>query len=210
MHYLYLHGFCSGKNSYKGSFLRERFAEHGLQLQTPDLNGEEFERTTVSRQLAEVEGLCSSLSGGITLMGSSLGAWLAVLLAEKNQQIENLVLIAPAFRFASRRQSHLSPRQLKSWRRDGFIEVFHYGFGENRRLHHRFLEDALTYEDTPLLRQLPTLIIHGRHDEVVDAQLSIDFARSHPQAQLLLLNSDHQMTDQVEAIWEAVRRFLAL
>ncbi|HQV33840.1 MAG TPA: YqiA/YcfP family alpha/beta fold hydrolase, partial [Calditrichia bacterium] len=39
MNYLYLHGFCSGPGSFKGQYLKEKFARKNLVLQTPDLNG---------------------------------------------------------------------------------------------------------------------------------------------------------------------------
>lgn len=210
MHYLYLHGFTSGANSFKGGYLRERFAEKGQRLHTPDLNGGDFEHLTLSSQLAIVERLAASLDGELTLLGSSMGAYVAALFAETQSRVRRLVLIAPAFQFTSRYLKQMDPGVLAGWRRSGFIKVFHHAYGENRRLHYGIVEDAARHDANPLARQLPALLIHGLRDEPVPYRYSIDYLAAHPEARLLLLNSDHQMNDQVEVIWQYVEHFLAL
>ena len=62
-------------------------------------------------------------------------------------------------------------------------------------------------EYTPQDVTQPTAIVHGWHDAIVPAENSIRWAREH-QATLHLLNSDHRLEDQIEAICVLLRAFL--
>jgi pimeloyl-ACP methyl ester carboxylesterase len=61
---------------------------------------------------------------------------------------------------------------------------------------------------TPQDVACPTAIVHGWHDAIVPVENSIRWAREH-QAALHLLNSDHRLEDQIEAICVLLRAFLA-
>ncbi len=64
------------------------------------------------------------------------------------------------------------------------------------------------YEEyTPQDVVCPTAIVHGWHDDIVPVENSIRWAREH-QAALHLLNSDHRLEDQIEAICLLLRAFL--
>lgn len=64
------------------------------------------------------------------------------------------------------------------------------------------------YEEyTPQDVACPTAIVHGWHDLIVPVENSIRWAREH-QAALHLLNSDHRLEDQIEAICRLLRAFL--
>ncbi len=208
MNYIYLHGFASGANSYKGTFLRKRFAERGRTLHTPDLNGGDFEHVTLTRQLQLIRRQVDSLPGEITLMGSSMGGYLAALFARDCERVRRLVLLAPAFQFVSRFLERLPEETLRQWQKEGYLTVFHYSANENRRLHYGIIEDARQYDQQVLNRQIPALLIHGRNDESVPYTLSIEYLKQNSAAQLLLLNSDHSLTADVETIWQQVQLFL--
>jgi pimeloyl-ACP methyl ester carboxylesterase len=208
MHYIYLHGFVSGVNSYKGSYLRQQFSQQGLTLHTPDLNGGDFEHLTLTGQLDIIRTLTDSLEGDIIMLGSSMGGYLCALFAEENPRVKQMLLIAPAFQFVTRYLAKMDQAVLQRWKKDGFIEVYHYPSRRNRRLFYGIIEDAKQYDRIVLKRQLPTLIIHGINDEAVDYQLSVEYLNSHPPAHLFLLNSDHQMLKDIETIWKHTRLFL--
>jgi pimeloyl-ACP methyl ester carboxylesterase len=56
------------------------------------------------------------------------------------------------------------------------------------------------YEEyTPQEVSCPTVIVHGWHDEIVPVENSIRWAREH-EAALHVLNSDHRLEDQIDAI----------
>jgi pimeloyl-ACP methyl ester carboxylesterase len=60
---------------------------------------------------------------------------------------------------------------------------------------------------TPQEVDCPTAIVHGWHDAIVPVENSIRWAREH-QAALHLLNSDHRLEDQIQAICGLLRAFL--
>lgn len=198
MRYLYLHGFASGPNSKKATFFRDRIPS----LEAPDLSAGDFEHLTISGQLRLVETLAAGEPAA--LIGSSMGGYLAALYAARHPEVARLVLMAPAFGFVKRWAE--SP-EAEGWRESGFLEVYHCGEKRNRRLSYGLVEDARQYEDFPNFVQ-PGLIFHGIHDSTVPAQLSREFAASHANVRLGLLDSDHQLLDVLEDIWRAAAPFL--
>jgi predicted esterase YcpF (UPF0227 family) len=208
MQYFYLHGFLSGPGSKKGEFLAQKCEERGIELLRPDLNDGHFSRMTISSQLAVVERNMPAPPQPVTLLSSSLGGYLAVLLAERHSQISKLILIAPAFEFARRYSESLPPGQLEEWKRSGFLNLFHYEYQKKMRLSYDIVEDALKYDDIEIHRKIETVIFHGINDMSVPYRLSIAYLEKNSAARLVLLNSDHSMLDQLHVIWSFIESFL--
>lgn len=201
MRYLYLHGFCSGPSTFKGNYFRGRFAEYGIDLLTPDLNGEGFEQLTLSSQLHIVRKILEQSDEPVVLLGSSMGGYLGCLIAQESAIVHRLVLIAPAFRFLQRYLALIGTQQHEVWRRTGWMEVDHYQYGAKRRLHYGIIDDAQRYESDPLDRALPALMFHGLYDDTVPYQTSIDYLRVNPQAELILIPSDHSLNKEIDRLW---------
>jgi len=200
---VYLHGFASGPRSGKAQFFRRKFGECGVAMEIPQLDQGRFETLTISGQLRVIEQAVGEQPA--ILMGSSLGGYLAALFASRHPDlVERMVLLAPAFQFPRRWQERHSP---EDWKRAGFISVFHYGDGRERRLGYQFVEDAAHYEDEPEFRQ-PALILHGTRDDVVPAAISTAYAARHPNIRLVLMESGHELTDVLEPMWREVSGFL--
>src|ERR1700691_4425053 len=123
--FVYLHGFASSPSSRKARFFEERFRELGIGLEIPDLAEGNFRDLTLSAQLHVVERLCGDEP--VALIGSSMGGYLAALYAARHPEVKKLVLLAPAFSFASRWPEELGESKMEEWRRSGTLEVFHYG-----------------------------------------------------------------------------------
>ena len=113
-------------------------------------------------------------------------------------------MLAPAFSFA-RRWSETT--EAKVWKKRRFLDIYHYAEKRKLKLGYQLLEDALRFEEFPDFKQ-PALIFHGLHDDVVPPQLSTKFARSHANARLRLLNSDHELLNALDSIWLDVDPFL--
>jgi uncharacterized protein len=205
--YIYLHGFASGPSSSKARFFAARFAERGLELAVPALDGGDFEHLTISGQLRMLETVADGAPA--VVIGSSLGGWLAALYAARHPEVEKLVLLAPAFAFPSRWQDSLGSERMAEWRRSGTLNIFHYGAGAERQLGYELLIDARSYEDFPEIAQ-PALILHGTRDDIVPAALSIEFAAGRKNVRTILLDTGHQMTEVFSRLWEETQRFLAL
>lgn len=206
--YIYLHGFASSPLSSKASYLRDRFAEMNLVLAVLDLNQESFSSLTLTRQIAQTVSAFPDPQTPIVLIGSSFGGLTSAWVAQQQPQVEKMVLLAPAFGFPQSWYDRLEPVQIERWRETGYLSVYHYGAGKQLPLHYQFLKDAETYPVGGLKRSLPTLIIHGIHDDVVPVGVSRDYARQHSQVKLVELDSDHGLRDVREAIWQETKKFL--
>ncbi len=204
---IYLHGFASGPGSQKAQLFLRRFAERGVPLEVPDLAAGDFEHLTVSGQLAVIESVARGEA--VSLMGSSLGGYLAALYAARHPEVARLVLMAPAFGFGRRFLESIAPAEAERWRETGSRAVFNYAARREERLWWRLIEDALQFEEFPPAPQ-PALLFHGRQDAQVPWQLSREFARLHPNASLELFDDGHELLDSVDRIWDAASAFLGL
>ena len=203
---VYLHGFASGPTSTKARFFCQKLEERGAQVTVPDLAEDNFRGLTITSQLRVIEQACGA--GPVSLMGSSLGGYLAALYAGLHpDRVDRLVLLAPGFGFPTRWPEQMGPERMEDWKRTGWTPIFHYATGREEPLGYQMVEDARRYPDAPSFDQ-PALIFHGIADTVVPAQASIDFARTHPNATLRLLNSGHELTDVLEPMWSEVAPFL--
>ena len=202
---VYLHGFASSPLSTKAQFFRQRFSQIGVECEIPQLDEGDFEALTVSGQLQVIDRAV----GGerVTLMGSSLGGYLAALYAARHPNVERLVLLAPAFQFPARWSRRFSSQEIAQWKTAGSRRFFHYGFKEERPLGYGFVEDALQYEDDPDFGQ-PALVVHGSYDDVVPVEASRSFAASHPNVKLCVVESGHELTDSMDRLWNLTADFL--
>jgi pimeloyl-ACP methyl ester carboxylesterase len=202
---VYLHGFASGPASSKARFFRDRLERAGARVEIPDLAAGDFEHLTIGGQLAVLERAAAGRP--VALMGSSMGGYLAALYAARHPEVTRLVLLAPAFGFARRWPSRLGPNAVDEWRERGTMDIFHYADNRMRPLSYGLLEDAAQYEDFPDCRQ-PALIFHGAQDDVVPVELSRQFAASHPNAMLEVLQSGHELLNVLEHMAIQVVPFL--
>jgi len=204
----YLHGFASDPASHKAAWFAERLAHYGLGLVVPDLNEGDFERLTLTRQIAVVQREIDRRPGPVTLIGSSFGGYLAALVAQRCARVERLALLAPAFRFENLFTRMLDREQLTAWQRDGWLRLPEEVDAGCRRLHYAVVEDATSHDATPLARQLPARIFHGIDDATVSYTVSIDYLHANRAAQLVLLADEHSLHDSMPVIWEHLVSFL--
>lgn len=204
---IYLHGFASGPASRKAQFFQNKLLEHGIMVHVPDLNEGGFEHLTLTAQLAIVERLAGDRP--VRLIGSSLGGYLSAVYASRHPEVERLVLLAPAFGFPNRWRDSLGSEQVETWKRTGKLPVYHYGDGCQRNLGYQLMEDATGYEDFPDFHQ-QALILHGRQDPLVPANLSEQFAATHSNARLCLVDSGHELMDVLDILWQETAGFFEL
>lgn len=206
MDYIYLHGFASSPNSAKAQYFRSAFAQLAIDLKIPDLNHGNFSKLTITRQIEQILAQFPPLTP-VTLIGSSLGGLTATLIAEKSLQVQRLVLLAPAFEFLSHWLPQIGEAKLKQWQDEQYLMVYHYAEKRSLPLSYNFVIDAANYQDNQLLRPVPTLILHGRHDEVIPITVSRSYASSRPWVQLIELNSNHALAD-IMTQWQQIKSFI--
>jgi uncharacterized protein len=207
---LYLHGFASGPFSRKAQFFSAKLRELGFEVEIPDLVEGDFKHLTVSKQLAVVDRGVErgAQSGPVTLIGSSMGGYLAALYAAAHPEtVEGVILLAPAFGFYQLWADELGPERLRAWEETDSLAVFHYGEGRTMPVAFEMLRDARHFPAFPDFAQ-PALIFHGMADSVVPVQKSIEFAAGHPNVRLVQFPSNHELTDVLDPMWDASKEFL--
>jgi pimeloyl-ACP methyl ester carboxylesterase len=205
MRFIYLHGFASGPQSGKAQFFFRQFAERGIALEIPDLVEGDFEELTITGQLNVLERVAKGEP--VSLIGSSMGGYLAALYASRHPETGKLVLLAPAFQFVHRWAQEIGSERAADWERTGRFEVFHYGEGRSRNIGWNLIADGRKYDAEPSFSQ-PALIFHGTNDTVVPSDYSVAFTARHPNVKLHLMASDHQLTDVTQVMWEEMAPFL--
>ncbi len=212
MHVLYLHGFASSAQSSKAAFFASKLREHGIELHTPDFNEPDFSTLTITRMIDQVRAIVDALPAGrVALMGSSLGAFVAVQSALKQpDRIDRLVLLAPALDFGGNRIRDLGDRGLEEWKQINALNVFHYAYGRVMPVHYGLYTDACGYDCLSANLRLPIQVFQGRRDTAVNPEMVEQWAGTRPNVELHMLDDDHQLLASLDYIWREASRFLGL
>ncbi len=189
--------------------MSDRFQTIPIQLNIPDLNAGNFSQLTITRQINQVAALLDN-SEAVTLIGSSLGGLVSAHLAQQHKQVQRLILLAPAFGFLSHWLPKLGDEAMKRWQQEKYLMIYHYGEARSLPLSYDFVTDAQQYQEDILQRLVPTLILHGKQDEVIPITASRNFANSRPWVKLIELESDHALGNVTAEIWQAIRLFCQL
>ena len=197
--FIYLHGFASGPGSNKAKAFKKRFDELGISIHVPDLQQGDFENLTLTGQIELVQGIIDKKKDKkFGLIGSSMGGYLASLIAQTRESVQALFLMAPGFNFLNRWRKKLDISKTT----DELIPVFHYRYNKDVRLNTYLFRDAETWESLPLDRKIPTFIVHGLHDETIDIEESRNFVREKSFCSLKELDSNHGLLSCIDSIIE--------
>ncbi|MGV7220271.1 MAG: alpha/beta hydrolase [Nitrospinales bacterium] len=206
---IYLHGFASSPSSKKAAFFKEQFNKLSIPLTIPDLQGGNFEELTISSQIKVVQSILSSRPGRkFVLIGSSMGGYLAALLAQMNIEVIGLYLMAPGFNFLDRWKKSLANSSSEKFCFPKYIDVFHYGVDKNVRLNTNIFIDAEKWEDKSFSRKLPTRIVHGLHDDTVEIEVSRQYVKRQTWCSLKEIDSDHSLISHIKWIVKDCQEFL--
>jgi uncharacterized protein len=210
--FLYLHGFASGPGSTKGRAFSQHFEKLGLAIDRLDLRVPSLEHLRLSAGMAATRAAIGGERDRAVLLGSSLGGITAARVAAADPRVCALVLLAPAFRLAARWQARLGQEGYRHWRESGWLEIDDFATGQKARIDFGFAEDisAIDAADDgwPDVR-VPTLIVHGRQDEVVDIQLSRTFASGKRHVRLVELEDRHELIATLPRSLAEAEAFLA-
>ena len=204
--FAYLHGLSSSPLATKATALRAAFDAHQWTLHCPDLNQPSFATLTFDAALAALDALAEQHPGERwRLIGSSMGGYLAARWAQLHpRRVERLLLLCPGFDLAARWPTLLGADALARWERDGAFPIPD-GTGAPVDVHWDFVTNARAHPAYPEVR-CRTRIIHGRQDEVVPFQNSVDYADARPHVDLVTVDDDHRLVASLPTIQDAALR----
>ena len=155
------------------------------------------------------------LKGGpsVTIVGNSLGGWIAWLMAQEFQEIERLILIAPAFNMMGVRARSISEERRQAWHTVGWMPWDDEPAHKDWPLSWKWVEESEAYWKTSFdrLRPVKTTILHGLQDTVILPSGSSEFVEqllsrdSAFPVELILIPGDHRLSSD-----EQVERFRRL
>lgn len=207
--FLYLHGFASGPDSKKGVTLAAHYRRRGVELVRLNLRVPSFAQLRFSAMLQTTQAAIGGPSDRAVLWGSSLGGLTAAELAARDARVTALVLLAPAFSILERWPERLGPAAWQRWEQSGWLETLDYTTGRPAQVDFGFITDLQAHSTAgfPDVR-VPTLILHGRRDEVVDIAAARRFAAGKRHVRLIELDDGHELVESLPRIAAEADAFL--
>ncbi len=221
---LFITGFLSKRWGNKSKALAQWCEEKGWGFCCYDVRGfgeseGNFTDYTLSDWIADARLVLDTLKGGphlthppqarhdapfsrITIVGNSLGSWIAWLMAQEFEQIERLVLIAPAFNMMGVRARSISEERRHAWLTAGWMPWDDDPAHKDWPLSWKWVEESEAYWKTSFdrLRHVGTTIVHGLEDRVILPGGSTQFVEqllakdvSFP-VELNLIPGDHRLS----------------
>lgn len=203
---LFCGGFRSDMNGGKATSLSAFCHNRGQQYTRFDYRGHGqssgvFADSTVGDWLNDAVTILDSVTTGPQIVvGSSMGGWIAFLLARaRPNRIAAIITIAPAVDMTRRTLANLpddASRQLREngvWMRPSKYEPLGYPITEKlleEGASHNLLNDAITFEG-------PVRILHGMQDDAVPWSLSLEISDalvSKDVAITFVKDGDHRMS----------------
>ena len=159
-HVVYLHGIPSSPDSSKAQRFKRELEARGVSFSCPDFNEPAFETLTTTRMLHQtMAAIAAAPAGPVALIGSSLGAFVAVLAVARTgsggvsadsereavaRKVDRIILLAPALDFGGNRARPATT----------------CGFD--------LYADAARYDAFDVAFDQPALVYQGTRDDTVD------------------------------------------
>ena len=185
-----LAAFCTARGR---AFLRFDYSGHGA-------SGGRFVDGTIGRWAEDAACVLDRLTEGPQiLVGSSMGGWIALLLAlRRPERVKALVGIAAAPDFTARISEELPPEGRAAIQRDG---VWHRpsAYGDPYPITRALLEEGRNHLllQGPVPLSIPIRLLHGQQDPDVPWELSLRIAKAitGPDVQVVLVkDGDHRLS----------------
>lgn len=217
---LFCGGYRSDMNSTKGTALAEFCREQHIPFLRFDYFGHghtdgDFIDFTIGAALADTLAVLDELAPKeITIIGSSMGGWIALLAAlARPQQVKALIGIASAPDFSDRLMyQQLPPAMRATLEQEGVIYV-PSDFSEDYPLTMKFITEARQHLllDHPIPLSIPIHLLHGQDDADVPWQMSLEIAEKltgDDVTTTLIKDGDHRLSrpQDLALLMEAVKK----
>ncbi len=187
-------GFGDSEGAFTEYTLSDWMADARSVLSMLTTSASHLTRPTPARQDASFLGL--------TLVGNSLGGWIAWMMAQEFERVERLILIAPAFNMMGVRAKAISPARRHEWHSAGWMPWDDDPLHRDWPLAWKWVEESESYWASSFdrMRRVRTSILHGSGDTVISPEGSREFVDllhrrdpSYP-VELHLVSGDHRLS----------------
>jgi pimeloyl-ACP methyl ester carboxylesterase len=164
-----------------------------------------FADYTLTDWVADAQTVLHHLGDGLpmTIVGNSLGCWIAWLMAQEFSVVQELVLIAPAFNMMGERARQISPERRNSWYFTGWMPWDDEEAHRDYPIAWKWVEESEQFwarrPEKP--RRVKTTILHGLQDRVIPVTASWRFTEQvlsqDPDfpIELILKTGDHRLSN---------------
>jgi pimeloyl-ACP methyl ester carboxylesterase len=152
----------------------------------------------------------------ITIVGNSLGGWIAWMMAQEYSTVEKLILIAPAFDGMGVRAREISADRRKRWHDTGWMPWDDDPVHKDWLLSWKWVEESEAYwlRRFDEVRRVKTTILHGLQDQAIHPRMSWQFVDellvrdSEYPIELTLKMGDHRLSspEHLELFQRLVQR----
>ena len=206
---LFITGFLSKRWGNKSKALSQWCQEQGWGFCCYDVRGfgeseGRFTDYTLSDWLADARAVLDLLKHGppVTIVGNSLGSWIAWFMAQEFDVVDRLVLIAPAFNMMGVRAKQIAPERRRVWESTGWMPWDDDPLHKDWPLSWKWVEESEVYWQRTFdrLRPVRTTILHGLQDTAISPEGSRQFAEELRQGapafplELRLIPGDHRLS----------------
>lgn len=183
---LFITGFLSKRWGNKSKALAQWCEEQGWGFCCYDVRGYGdsegiFTDYTLSDWIADARAIITVLKEEprLTIVGNSLGGWIAWLMAQEFDVVDRLILIAPAFNMMGVRAAQIPAARRDEWQRTGWMPWDDDPLHKDWPLSWKWVEESEAYWKSSFdrLRPVRTTILHGLQDMVILPDGSQEFVR---------------------------------
>lgn len=185
-HILFITGFLSKRWGNKSKSLAQWCSEQQWGFCCFDYRGSggsdgQFTDYTLNNWIDDAQLVVDMLKPGppLSIVGNSLGSWVAWVMAQRNKEIRDLLLIAPAFNMMGERAKQISPERRQAWQQTGWMPYDDDELHRDFPLSWKWVEEseALWQQREVSPRRVQTTILHGLQDTVILPSVSWNFAQ---------------------------------
>jgi len=206
---LFITGFLSKRWGNKSKALVQWCKEKGWGFCCYDVRGfgdseGTFTDYTLSDWIADARAVLNLIENGppITVVGNSLGGWIAWMMAQEYSTVEKLILIAPAFDGMGVRAREISADRRKRWHDTGWMPWDDDPVHKDWLLSWKWVEESEAYwlRRFDEVRRVKTTILHGLQDQAIHPRMSWQFVDellvrdSEYPIELTLKMGDHRLS----------------
>lgn len=206
---LFITGFLSKRWGNKSKALAQWCKEKGWGFCCYDVRGfgdseGTFTDYTLSDWIADARAVLNLIENGppITVVGNSLGGWIAWMMAQEYSTVEKLILIAPAFDGMGVRAREISADRRKRWHDTGWMPWDDDPVHKDWLLSWKWVEESEAYwlRRFDEVRRVKTTILHGLQDQAIHPRMSWQFVDellvrdSEYPIELTLKMGDHRLS----------------